>query len=293
MMTIAIDSQNFIATPSQVVRGLACNCRCVECGEPVVAKKGSKNIHHFAHVSNKDACKIRPESFIHRFAKQVIAMNKGLMLPPMPSEPWKALSAPQWHEFDSMLEEVWVYGIKPDILAHKGSQPTMIEIAYTHFADEAKKAAIAELDIPTIEIDLSNACIAPTEESLKELAALILNETSNKHWLYPVLPEAVACMARNEVSTIPMTRYTINSIWVDVRELPFGKLSVRSVYNPELSALFRCLGYRLGGYYKKSHKNWLFDLNTGDQLHSYLRQLEEGVISPLDIIHSAPTETRR
>ena len=39
---------------SQVPSGLQCNCRCLSCGKPLEARKGTLRQHHFAHVSNYD-----------------------------------------------------------------------------------------------------------------------------------------------------------------------------------------------------------------------------------------------
>ena len=71
-MSIAVNEQKQIVNVKQVERGLACMCFCFECDEPVVARKGEKNEHHFAHLNNKESCTIHPESILHKFAKQVI-----------------------------------------------------------------------------------------------------------------------------------------------------------------------------------------------------------------------------
>ncbi|MGO1473526.1 MAG: hypothetical protein ACTHWC_01350 [Psychrobacter sp.] len=42
---------------------------CFEYSEPVVAKKGEKCEHHFAHSSNKESCYINLKSILHKFAK--------------------------------------------------------------------------------------------------------------------------------------------------------------------------------------------------------------------------------
>lgn len=34
-----------------VESGLKCGCICPSCGEPLVARKGAKRMHHFAHYS--------------------------------------------------------------------------------------------------------------------------------------------------------------------------------------------------------------------------------------------------
>ncbi len=36
-----------------VESGLKCGCICPSCGEPLVAKKGTKRMHHFSHYSGQ------------------------------------------------------------------------------------------------------------------------------------------------------------------------------------------------------------------------------------------------
>lgn len=86
-MSVALDETNHLISISQAERGLACNCFCFECGEPVLAKKGEKNEHHFAHISNKESCNINPESILHKFAKQVIIDASGLIICPIRPNP--------------------------------------------------------------------------------------------------------------------------------------------------------------------------------------------------------------
>ena len=102
-MSVALDKTNKLISIEQAERGLACDCFCFECGEPVVAKKGEKNEHHFAHISNKESCNINPESILHKFAKQVIMEEKGLTLPALPNS--EDTEAKLW-QFSQITPEV-------------------------------------------------------------------------------------------------------------------------------------------------------------------------------------------
>lgn len=66
LMTIAVNKNDQLVSIKQVERGLKCDCFCFECGEQVLAKKGEKNEHHFAHISNKESCNINPESILYQ-----------------------------------------------------------------------------------------------------------------------------------------------------------------------------------------------------------------------------------
>ena len=59
---------------NEVEKGLACNCICPSCGSPLIARKGQKKIHHFAHY--KADCKAALETAIHLAAKKYYLKKK-------------------------------------------------------------------------------------------------------------------------------------------------------------------------------------------------------------------------
>src|SRR5215471_6963640 len=63
------------------LRGLSCECCCAACGAPLVARKGEKNRHHFAHHIESENCVEARETALHKFAKQVICKTLALRLP--------------------------------------------------------------------------------------------------------------------------------------------------------------------------------------------------------------------
>ncbi|MGN5043167.1 competence protein CoiA family protein [Aeromonas sp. 3P] len=48
-MSRAFDASKGIVSIEDVPSGKACGCTCIDCNEPLVAKKGEVNRHHFAH----------------------------------------------------------------------------------------------------------------------------------------------------------------------------------------------------------------------------------------------------
>lgn len=38
----------------EVPSGLACDCKCLDCDEPLIARKGEIREHHFGHTSSKE-----------------------------------------------------------------------------------------------------------------------------------------------------------------------------------------------------------------------------------------------
>ena len=64
---------------SEVQQGLKCGCICPSCGEKMVARKGSKMAHHFAHQNAE--CSYGIETTLHLMAKEVLENKKKMLLP--------------------------------------------------------------------------------------------------------------------------------------------------------------------------------------------------------------------
>ena len=64
--------------PLQVARGVACDCLCLECGLPLIAKQGPVVSWHFSHTGNgteeTGSC---GEGSIHKAAKAVLQSSRG------------------------------------------------------------------------------------------------------------------------------------------------------------------------------------------------------------------------
>lgn len=188
-MFVALDTDGQLITIENAIRGLACNCSCVCCGEPVVARKGPIREHHFSHHSNKESCFIQRESLLHLYAKQVIRTHLGLQLPPMPGTWPESEDQTSWWDFERVDQEVPQPGFQPDLVAHlrDGSQ-LFIEIAVTSFIGEEKLERIKNVGIDTVEIDLRELLYSKLPIPSEEVTAHILKQTHNKSWIYPEPP---------------------------------------------------------------------------------------------------------
>ena len=70
---------------STVERGLSCNCVCPACGEDLVARKGTKMRHHFAHRGDVDGegskCTTAGETVVHYLAKEAFKKLSTITVP--------------------------------------------------------------------------------------------------------------------------------------------------------------------------------------------------------------------
>ena len=74
---------NIVRTPESVERGLACGCVCPACGEPLVANHGTEiKQPYFSHESGR-SCEAAYQTALHLLAKEVLATEKKIMLPPL------------------------------------------------------------------------------------------------------------------------------------------------------------------------------------------------------------------
>ena len=89
-MSRAFNASRQIVSIEDVPSGKACRCTCIDCDEPLVAKKGQVNRHYFSHEPtsatdelnvNPRECHWGPETELHILAKEVLAEDRQLSLP--------------------------------------------------------------------------------------------------------------------------------------------------------------------------------------------------------------------
>ena len=68
-----------IVSIEDVKSGLSCGCICPACGDPLVAKKGEKMMHHFAHHAGH-TCEFGYESSLYLAAKNILSKAKKIVI---------------------------------------------------------------------------------------------------------------------------------------------------------------------------------------------------------------------
>lgn len=71
-----------IVSIDEVPSGKECGCVCPACGDELIARKGQKRMHHFAHRSNED-CEYGYESSLHLAAKDILSRSEKMVIPPV------------------------------------------------------------------------------------------------------------------------------------------------------------------------------------------------------------------
>lgn len=203
-----------ISDISKNEKGLGCNCRCIECGEILIARIGEKNTRHFSHYNKNTNCTGGVETGLHIFAKEILLKRKQIVLPRLSiiykensikkSEFYlfteinnvknsvlkgkslnkKLISEKNRVVFDDIYSEQTINDIRPDIIIYKNGIPLIIELAVTHFIDKEKKAKIKRSNISTIEIDLKKYKNQFNKMSKYDLERVIIYEVKGKRWIY-------------------------------------------------------------------------------------------------------------
>jgi competence protein CoiA len=259
---------NQLVHVKEVERGLACQCRCVVCDEPLIARQGEVRNHHFAHASNREPCESSHESLLHRYAKQAIIDAMGLVVPVTPAIA-HFLGCNVGESDRRLLQailpasaEVAVGSIRPDLLlvTTDGVQ-VAVEIAYSSFCDTLKAAEFERINLPALEIDLS--AFTPDAFDPVLVREVVVAAVHKKSWVWPVTsPDA---LVDTEPATplpalkqfLPEEIITFSGRWVSIRQFPSGDIAVKVVkYDPDLVSLVKSICKQHGGRYNAKYRSW-------------------------------------
>lgn len=204
-------------TVEEVARGIECGCFCPDpkCSRPLVARKGTVMVWHFAHAGDQDGPSCSGgESGLHRYAKQVLceAVDKVVQLPYKNNRDFyggyyamlRVSSATQEALIPGTSRrcDVLLYGTvrKADGKAAWNTKTSLaVEIAVTHFKDvvyrdEIRKASL----ISVLEVPLSWDQVRVEAERLGKqyhevVRHILLNQSDSKNWILKLGGEAWVC----------------------------------------------------------------------------------------------------
>jgi len=286
----ALHASNRFVHVSEVERGLACDCRCTICGEPVIARLGDVREHHFAHSSNAEPCSPNYESDLHRFAKRVILEAGGLVVPVTPSVApilgFADAEAPRiLLTCMGLEEEVAIGNWRPDLLATTTEGVSVaIEVAYSSFCGAEKRQAFADLRLPALEIDLR--AFTPAHFDVQEVKRALLEEVDGKVWIWP---EPAGLMITDDVQPtnpaapptassptlhqfLPEEIVTVRGRWVSIKKLPSGDITMKVIrFDPEVVAIIRSVARSHYGRYVAAYHNWVIPRHRAEAACAQIR----------------------
>ena len=174
LLDFAIDEKtSALVDIRQVENGMRCGCLCPECGRKLVAKKGPRNRHHFAHLPKDQRlnfCAGGAETGLHRAAKQIIAGWRDVVLPALKYsakgrnrfggkvEVIQSIAGDFFPVESSVLpdEEYWPEDWIPDVVLRGAKGELRVEVKVTHGISGDKQLKIDRDGINTIEYDLGS-----------------------------------------------------------------------------------------------------------------------------------------
>ena len=197
-----------IVSIDEVQSGKNCGCVCPACGDELIARKGEKRMHHFAHRSNED-CEYGYESSLHLAAKDILSRSEKMVIPPVYVEfpqsgkPKELISKEREISIDDVELEKRFDDIIADIVVDSGDEHFFIEIYVTHPIDDEKLKKLKEKKICTIEIDLSKI---KRDISVEELSDILLKSSDRKSWKYHAVSEKWYQQFEKASDKMPLTQ---------------------------------------------------------------------------------------
>lgn len=290
-----LDQSNRLVSVSEVPRGLACQCRCVVCDEPLIARQGTVREHHFAHASGREPCDVNHESLLHRYAKQVILEAGGLRAPIDEAVAQRlglgiVAGGSTTLALAAIEVETSVQDLRPDLLGHTvDGVAVAIEVAYSSFCDLLKIDQFEQLGLPALEIDLR--AFTPEGFEPEAVRDAVLNDIQAKSWLWPKppaeqVPAALATpdspvvveVAQAAKARLPEEIVTISGRWVSMKEFPSGDLAVRVVtYDPDVVSMVKTIAKANYARYSPKWKSWNVPRWRAEAVRVALRAKARGV----------------
>jgi hypothetical protein len=219
-----------LVTVESVEKGLACDCTCPACGEPLEAHKGNIKDHYFKHYNGSD-CGYGLETAAHVFAKNCIEKNKILLLPSLKATPnWEELKylddqyfdqqpfdhsvmfkdvVRPWYKLkiDSVALEKRVGRIVPDIVVVAKGRELLVEIKVTHGIDEEKSKYIMENNLSVVEYDFSSMRQKPDFNRIESALTVTYKGAKKGKGLGRWVNHLGLEKAKNEVTEAMKVRY--------------------------------------------------------------------------------------
>ena len=222
LIPFAVSESGMIVAADEVERGLNCNCHCLECGSPLVARQGPVVRPYFAHLPSDGhiaGCG-SGEGLIHKIAKQCLSESIGKAMQMGTSDHFAVLSevgqevriqqANRVVDILASVEFRYRGEATRQVSLNKsspiGTYAVAIEIAVWNHKDSSYCRDMEQVGMPAFEIDVEAATIyqIAAERNIGIMAAfkqLLLGHMIGRWLSFAGLPDEVVASACTGVTS--------------------------------------------------------------------------------------------
>jgi hypothetical protein len=185
----------------EVNSGKVCECVCLQCKRPLIARKGPKLRAHFQHAATEVACNPTPESLVHRYAKEQIAKRQRLRLPGFLVESVfqseDGVMHTAYKRFHPYYERVITHAtveepvqsyvhnitVQPDVLIYTSNLRLAVEVYFRHAVPEDKCAKLEQMALSAVEVDMSDLSTTAPAAEINAAINDAIDDLSRWRWL--------------------------------------------------------------------------------------------------------------
>ena len=189
MVVFAQDEHGRLTHIDGARRGKACNCRCLACGEALIARHGQVKAHSFAHASGTE-CQYALDALLTRLAKELIAARGSFRTPKLSvraarTGPMGAIRSEETIPsrnlpVESVSLERRVHRLRPSVVMLVKGRELLLEVTHAHHLDAHKRSAIEKLGVPALELHLSECKF----ENVAQFERVLIDDTCHKQWIF-------------------------------------------------------------------------------------------------------------
>lgn len=181
-MTRAIDANGEVIDIESSKNGKSCNCRCIVCHSPLIARQGEKYSKHFAHDFSAGTvdCSWSGETELHLKVKEYFSKLSAFRVPIGIHDPIMEMitiddvNIEMRHETTRRI---------PDVTILSGGEIIFVEIAVTHFCGKTKVNEYKSKNMNAIELDFSKFETKNDTISDKDIKNYFIKNDSMFKWL--------------------------------------------------------------------------------------------------------------
>lgn len=198
-------------------RGSLCNCVCINCGNPVLAKMGGSKVNHFSHKGKK--CNATASELLKLYVKQYIITHKGLYLPTvvmqhdknplfnrqfyltnkrLKGKEIKTVKRAMKIRFSSVTVDKYFKHLNPDIVLYKEREPLLVYILFGMKLDKEKIDKIKKSNTNALVIDLEDFIEKESLTNKENLEDIIYRSGEYKYWVHHKEYEFVKELMKDE-----------------------------------------------------------------------------------------------